>query len=126
MTISLDSITLNPDMVWEEQFTSQSVVQSVKPLLGGSPVVFAGSTPKGHAFSLTAREVNGSLIGILRKSVVDDVLALAAVVGGQYVLTYNGTDYTVIILSVEMAPIVAKVSYSDNDLMRGSLKFMTV
>lgn len=129
MSIVLGGITLNPDMIWREQFIAQSVAQSMKRTLGGAPVIFSGPLEKGAPITLVSTEFNGSLIGVLKKSVVDSVLALAAVVGGQYVLTYNGTNYSVLFNhpdAVNMVPLLAKTSYSANDLMRGEIRLLTV
>lgn len=131
MSLSLDSVTLNPDMVWEEKFSSQSVAQSRLRTLGGGLILFAGALNKGEQITLSSREFNGVLIGMLKKSVVDDVLDLAAVPGAQYVLTYNGVSVNVVFRhddppAVLMTPLLAKISYSANDLMRGQIKLLTV
>jgi hypothetical protein len=129
--ITLDGITLNPDMVWEERYSSQSVEQTVRRTLGQVPVVRAHPRTAGQDITLSAREVNGMLIGMLRRSVVDLILVRAAVAGGQYVFSYNGENHSVIFRhhdgqAVNFVPLVAKTSYSASDLMRGEIKLMTV
>ena len=131
MTISLGGITLNQDMVWREQFSALSVRQTVRETLGAAPVVAAFPVGKGIPITLLATDVNGRLIGILKKSVVDSILALAAVPGGINTLTYKGTNYSVIFRhedapAVDMVPLIAKTSYGANDLMRGEIKLLTV
>lgn len=130
MTIVLGGITLNPDMIWREQFIEQAVAQSSRRTLGGAMVVYSGALQKGAAVTLSASEYNGALIGVLRKSVVDALLALAAVPGAQYTLAFNGVNYTVIFdpPGVEMVPIRANPghSYAADDLMRGDIKLLTV
>jgi len=131
MTIVLGGITLNPDMIWLEQFTSQKVAQSSRRTLGGAPVIFSGALEKGAPFTLLATEANGKLIGILKKSVVDSLLALADVVGATYVLAFNGVNYSVMFRheeppAVAMVPLKAWVSYTANDLMRGEIRLLTV
>lgn len=130
MTIVLGGITLNPDMIWREQFVAQSVAQSTRRTLGGALVVYSGKLQKGDSITLSASESNGTLIGVLRKSVVDSLLALAAVPGAQYVLTRNGENFNVIFdpPGVDMVPIQAKPGhqYAANDLMRGDIKLLTV
>lgn len=130
MSMSLGGITL-PDLVWAEQFQSQRVAQSVRKTLGGAPIVFSGGLTKGFPITLSATEVNGTLVGPLRKSVVDDLQEIAAVVDGQYTLTINGVSQTVIFRhedapAVDMRPLVGKVQYTDNDLFRGDIKLLTV
>lgn len=132
MTISLGGITLNPDMVWREQFTSQTVAQSVRRTLGGVPVIFSGNLQKGAPITLSATEVNGGPVaGLLKKSVVDSIMALAEVAGATYTLTYNGTSYTVMFRhddppAVDMEPMKKKQSYVDDDFFRGDIKLLTV
>lgn len=131
MSIMLDSITLNRDMIWLERHQAQSVAQSVRRTVGGAPVIYSGALLAGQRITLSAGEPNGVLIGVLKKSVVDAVLALAAVAGSQHTLTIDDATYNVIFRhdeppAVEMSPLVAKTSYGANDLMRGSIKLLTI
>lgn len=130
MSIVLGGITLNPDMIWREQFREQTVAQSTRRTLGGALVVYSGKLQKGDAITLSASEFNGTLIGVLKKSVVDSLIALAEVPGAQYVLTMNDVNYNVIFdpPGVEMVPIRANPGhqYSADDLMRGDIKLLTV
>jgi hypothetical protein len=131
MTIKLDGITLNPMMVWEERFSPQTVAQNVRRTLGGVTVVSSAQLSKGEPITLSAREVNGILIGVLRMSIVEEVLERAGVPGAQYVLEYNGGPLTVIFRhdeppAVSMTPLIAKSSYGPNDLMRGQIRLLTV
>jgi hypothetical protein len=128
MTIKIDGITLNPDMVWEERFVTQSLVQNVRRTLGGIAVIANAELSKGEAITLSATEVNGRLIGILKKSVVDQLRARAEVVDAQYVFEYNGELLTVMFRppAIEMTPLLARTVYGPNDLMRGQIRLLTV
>jgi len=131
MTIKLDGITLNPDLVWEEQFATQSIEQTVRRTLGGVTVVSSAPLSKGEAITLSAREVNGRLIGVMKKSVWDLVMVRAAVVGAQYVFEYNGAQQAVIFRhdeppAVSYTPLVPKTVYLPNHLMRGQIRLLTV
>lgn len=125
--ITLDGVTLNPSMIWQERFTSQTVQQSVRRTLGGLPVVFSGQLTKGEEITLVA----DSDIGWLKKSVVDQLLTKAAVPGAQYVLGFNGQNINVIFRhndppAVDMTPIFPREAQGDDDYMRGSIKLLTV
>lgn len=128
MTIKIDGITLNPDMVWEERFVTQSLVQNVRRTLGGIAVITNAELSKGEPITLSATEVNGRLIGILKKSVVDQLRVRAEVVDAQYVFEYNGELLTVMFRppAIEMTPLLARTVYGPNDLMRGQIRLLTV
>jgi hypothetical protein len=131
MAISLDGITLNVNMVWAERYTSQRVAQSVRRTLGGTPVVFVGAIPKGLPITLQTVEVGGGLMGVLRRSVVTQLLERADVPGAVYILIFNGISYSVIFRSddppaVDMQPVLPRTADGADDYMRGSIKLLTV
>jgi len=131
MSFALDGIVLNPDMVWRERLISKNVLQTTRLTLGGAPFVSSGSIDRGIPITLSATEVNGILIGVLKKSVVDLLLIRAAIPGASYLFTVDGATYTVIFRheewpAIDMTPIIAKQVYVDSDLMRGDIKLMTI
>jgi hypothetical protein len=131
MSIVLGGITLSRDLIWVEQFQSFGVAQSVRRTLGGVPIIFSGTLTKGVPITLQAGSPNGSLIGVMKKSVVDSVMVLAATAGAIYTLTINGTSFDVIFRhedgnAVDMQPLLAQTSYDADDLMHGTIKLLTV
>lgn len=125
--ITLDGVTLNPSMIWEERYESQLVQQSVRRTLGGTPVIFSAALTKGESITLTA----GADMGWLRKSVVAQLLQRAATPGAQYVLSFNGQNINVMFRhndppAVDMTPIFPREQDEDSDYMRGSIKLITV
>jgi uncharacterized protein YoaH (UPF0181 family) len=129
--IVLGGVTLSAGMYWAERYTSQSVAQAVERTLGGVPVIFENGLSKGEAITLVAGEMNGMLRGVIRRSVVDQIIALAAVVGAQYTLNFNDVAIAVIFRhsdppAVDMQPLIPHTADSPTDLMRGSIKLLTI
>ena len=115
MSKVLDGITLNPDLIWTEEFQSTGKAMSMKRTLGGAPVIFTGDLGAGLSITLSSGSPNGSTIGVLKKSVVDLLIARAEVLGAQYTLEMNGTDYSVVFdwrdgKAVEFTPLVTRPS----------------
>lgn len=131
MAITLDGVTLNDSMVWRERYLSSGVVQSVRRTLGGVAVVFAGATEKGVPITLVAGEFNGMLLGVLVRSVVDQIMARAETPGAVYVLSFNGETYSVIFRhddppAVSMEPITPRTADAAGDYFRGEIRLLTV
>lgn len=129
--ITLDAIALGDSMVWRERYQSQGVAQSVRPTLGGVPVVFSQAIEKGTKITLATYRVGGNLYGALRRSVLTQVLARAAVPGAVYVLNFNGSNYDVIFRheeapAVDMTPVYARVADEADDYFEGEIKLLTV
>ena len=124
-------VTLNPDLIWRERDLPQKAVQSVRPLLGGAPVIFAGSVPKGLPVTLVATE----RMGWLRRSMVTSLAALADVPGAQGVLDFHGTLMTVIFRLPQQAGGESAVAFEpvrptnlavSTDWMRGEIRLLTI
>lgn len=125
--ITLDGITLNNSMVWVERYASQKVVQTVKRTLGSVPVVYAGLMEKGTLITLRATEE----YGWIKKSVVSQLLAIAEVPGGVYILNFNGTQYSVVFRhhdspAVDMEPLIPRTADGSDDYFIGEIKLLTV
>lgn len=126
--IILGGITLNPSLRWEERYTSQSVAQSVRRTLGGNPVIFSGALTKGEPITLETWS-DGGEYGLLRKSVVEQILALAAVPGDTMILDFDDVEIQVIFNhpdAVKFDPIYPRTEQQPTDYMRGSIKLLTV
>lgn len=129
--IVLDGITLTPALQWQERYQSQGVAQSVQRTLGGLPVIFENSLVKGAPITLVAEEVNGRVLGVVLRSVVEQLKALAEVAGAQYVLSFDGTDIPVRFRhsdppAVDMRPVLPGMPPLPDDFMQGSIKLLTV
>ena len=125
-TIVLDGIVLNPSMRWAERYQSQGVAQAMNRTLGAVPVFFTNALIKGEPITLVADEN----FGWLRRSVVDQVMAIAAVVGGQYVLAFNNVAIPVVFRHqappADMQPIAPRTADAASDYLRGSIKLITI
>jgi alkylation response protein AidB-like acyl-CoA dehydrogenase len=128
--ITLDGVDLNPSMVWVERYHSDAVAQTTRRTLGGVLVLDAAALEKGQKITLVS-EFGGLLLGALRRSVVEEVLARAEVPGATYELVFNGVAYSVAFRhdeppAVQMEPIAPRTADGENDYFRGELRFITV
>lgn len=126
-TIELDGVTLNPNMEWVDRHEAQKVIQTVKQVIGGSPVVYAKAVDKGIYITLEATEN----YGWNTLSVVQQIEAKADVPGAIYALTLHNQVFNVVFRhddppAVQMRPLIHRINEGTGDQFIGTLKFMTV
>ena len=91
MTTTIGSVTLNRDMIFEDEYADKRVNASVEETLGGGIYV--------QEFSKLEKGRNVTLIstitqGLQLKSTVDDLKALSNVVGATYALSIVSNNET--------------------------------
>ncbi len=126
-TLTLNGITLDPSMVLSDRDQSKQVAQSVTRTLGGGVVVRAAAVDVGLPITIAS----GSDQGLLRWTVVQQLMALADAPGAVYVLDVNGVEYSVVFRNDESPafvaePLLARVEPFDEDYFRCTIKLMTV
>ena len=117
----LGSLALPDQIEWKDKRTSQQVAQSVKVTLGGTPIVYAQQ--------LSARNIDleaNEGVCWLTEAEADAILAMAAVPGASYALTWNSETYSVIFrhhdgLAVDLQPI-----WPHFDQYVGTIKLMSL
>jgi hypothetical protein len=125
--ITLNGITLNDSLVWEERYQTQGVAQSVRRTLGAAPVISAGALGAGQSITLTAADG----MGWFTREVVEQLFELAANPEGVYVLVFNAVEYLVVFRhneapAVDMEPIFPRTADEASDKLFGSVKLLTV
>ncbi len=89
MTTTIGTVTLTRDMVFDDEYMYKLVNASVTPTLGGGVIVQEFSAvEKGRQITLVSTESQGLQL----KSVVDELMALAAVAEATYTLTINSAN----------------------------------
>lgn len=128
MALTLEAIILNENMRWLEQHQSVDVAQSVRRVIGGSSVLFAG--PHSNGINITLEATNEFGWAGLTKAVVDSLEVLAAVPGASYTLTIGLEVFTVAFRhddppAIDLTPIVHRIDEELTDFYIGQLKFIT-
>lgn len=124
--IILGGVTLNKSMVWLERQASNKVAQSVRYTIGGRAVVFSNGIVNGHQITLQATEE----YGWLTKTQVDAIMALAAVPGAVYTLTFGSEVYSVMFRheeppAVSMEAFVPRIGHDSGDYFFGTIKLLS-
>jgi hypothetical protein len=114
MAISIDAVSL-PDLVIEGEFDFTGVRAEVALSLGGTPIVWEDSV-QGKPIDL----VGGNDTGWIDRSTLVSLLALAAVAGATYTLTYESDTYNVRFRheeapAIEATPIIPRPNPDGTD-----------
>lgn len=125
MMIKLGDVELNPNMIWADRYTSSGVVQTARTTLGGRLVLNAAREIGGGQITLVATEETGWL----SKSMVDSLMAMSAVPGAVYQLTF-GTELTEVPVvfshhagpAVQASPFVPRQEHEAGDYWAGVIK----
>ena len=126
MAILLDAVEL-PDLLIDNEFGWNGVQAVVEMSLGGRPIVWEGSAT-GKELDL----VGGSDWGWISRSVLESLQALASVPLATYLLSYEGTEYTVRFRhednpTIEAEPIVPRPNAAGIDWFRNvTIRLMEV
>jgi hypothetical protein len=110
------------DMQWLEQFAPTQAEQTMQRTLAGKAVVYAGALAGGLPITLQATES----MGWLDRSVVDQIVDLAAVPAANYALEINGVTYNVVFRHMDAPAVDLKPLWPHSDWLIGELKFLTV
>lgn len=125
--IVLDGIVLPAGLVWTDEFSTQSVAQTVKRALDGSLVVFYGGLQRGMPITL-ASEADA---GWLTRAQVEAIQLRATSPGAIYPLTLRGQAWRVMFRHHEApgfdaTPLIARANPAPGDFYLGTLKLMTL
>ena len=126
MAVVLGGVTLPPNIVWEDKYKWNPVVQEVKSTLGGSLIVYSGQM-RGRRITLVAYQDQGWLT----LAQVDAVKALADVAGATYTLTIGAESFTVVFRheeppAVEFEPLIPRAVPESGDFFVGRIKLLVV
>lgn len=123
MAVTLNGITLNPSIIWADQYTFPTVDQKVLTTLDGGYVVYAKSAPKNRPITLVAVQDQGWFT----KAMVDAIKAIEAVPLASYNLVIGVNSFVVMFRhedppAFEVVPLLPKAGAEDGDYFTGVLK----
>lgn len=122
------SLTLNPDLFWEDELRWNPVQQSREVTLTGAQIFQAGALTAGRPITLTPSDDTSCWTP---RSQVEQLRNLAAVPGKQMTLTLRGVSRTVIFrhhdgVAVEASPVVHYSDVAADDWYLVTLRFTEV
>jgi hypothetical protein len=127
MTIAIDGIALPPGLIWIDEFSAQSVAQTVKRTLDGSLVVFYGGLKRGIPITLESEPD----AGWMRRDLVEALQVRASSPGGIYTLQLRDQVFQVMFRhhdapAFEAKPLVNLATPAPGDYYLATLKLITV
>lgn len=126
MSIVLNGVTLNPNLVWTDKYQSQTVLQTQLRTLDGTSVVYTRGLTGGQNITLEATTDQGWL----DLTMVNALMGLAATPGAAYTLVIDGTSYEVVFRhheapALDLTPLIARTTPDAGDYFIGTIKLMT-
>jgi hypothetical protein len=126
MTIQLNSVMLD-GLVWQDEYTAQSVSQTRSRTLNGGQVVFYSSLTGGREITLES----ASDTGWLTKTQIEALKGMADSPGEIMSLTIRGTSHQVMFRhdappAFEAVPLFPFANPTANDYYLAKIKLVTV
>jgi hypothetical protein len=124
--ITLDAITLHPDLLWVDEFNWHPVEQTVQRTITGALIVSTATRVAGRPITLQPEDDSTAW---MPAATVTALRNLAVVPGQQMSLTFGGTTRSVIFRHHDGAAIdaIPVVHYSDGaDWYRVTLRLMEI
>ncbi len=123
----LSTLTLPDDLIWTDEHTPQTVAQTMRRALDGSPVVYYSTLTAGRSITLKSESDSGWIT----HAQVEALAALAAVAGAVYTLTLRGASYDVMFAhheppALEAIPLWPLVDPQPDDKYLATIKLITV
>lgn len=131
--ITIDSIVLPPDMLWEDEYNWSQVRQTIRPSVTGAQLIQMNSLLAGRPITLVGRMEGDRGFALLKRSVVDQLRAKeVSSMGLPMTLTLSdGRTFSVIFrydngVSVEATPMTHKDPPDPDDLYNTTIRLLTV
>lgn len=129
MAIRLDTVDLNPNLIWVEQYRSQSVRQTGIRTLDGVYYSSASKVSGGMNITLEATEEQGWR-NMYYSTVIVPLMELAAVPDAIYTLLLGNNTYRVKFRhedapSVDLTPFIRRIVQEPFDVFYGQIKLVT-
>lgn len=127
MSISLSTIQLRDGLIWTDRWSQHSIVQKSFRTLGGLPKFYYAKTYKNVPITLASLPDSGWQT----KETVEQLLALAKMDGGQFVLTIGADTFSVMFdhenaPAFDAQPIIPRGEPVAGDWFTITLKLVTV
>lgn len=126
MTITLNGITLSPELLWEDEFTENTISQTVKSTLSGGTVVYSGQR---QSRNITLQSLPDQ--GWMTRDIIEQIQAIANVPSAVYTLSLRGVDYSVMFRHNEppafkAEPVSHIANPTDGTYYTAQIKLLTV
>lgn len=129
ITLSYGSttITLHPDLLWEDEHTWTPVQQAAERSITGAMLIEYGVKVAGRNITLQPEDESSAW---LSRTTLEALKIAASVPGREMTLSINGTDYSVVFRHLD-GPLEARpvVHYNDanpNDWFTVTLRFLEI
>lgn len=125
--ISLNGVTLSPDLVILDEFAETAAMQSVKRTLDGGVVIQTMPISGGTVLKLGSVEVSGGISGYFSRAQIQQIKSLEQS-ANSVILVYGTRSYTVIVLAggVAVQPVLDRPDIADTDWYTGSITLLVV
>lgn len=122
LTLGVTTLTLDPDMLWEDEFKWKPVEQKTAYTITGALIVESMAKLAGKPITLSG--------GWLARSVLDTLTTWAAIPGQTMTLSLRGVDHTVVFdhenVAVDAQPIIDYAEPDAADQYAVTLRFLKV
>lgn len=124
MAITIGSVNLNENLLLNGIFDSAQVSIKAERTLSGRRVIFPYPSP-GRNLVLTTSGPNGRYYGFFTR---DKLIELATIrdSGSITTLNYRGTEYSVIVESLNVTQISGTALIKDNDMFSGDINLLEI
>ena len=122
MTISLNSVILDDDLYWEEEYNYPSVVQSIFHTVLGQVIVQSTPLTGGHDIVLSARNERDGYVGFFTREQIEGFKLLEKE-ATPVIFIFGSDSYMVIIKAggIQVEPLFPYTTKSSSDKFIGSL-----
>jgi hypothetical protein len=128
LTDNTTTLTLHPDLYWNDEATWQPVEQRVERTITGALIVSVATRQAGRPITLQPEDDSSAWVS---RAVVDQLRNWAAVPGQELTLTLRGTARTVMFRhhdgnAIDATPVVHFNDVDSADFYRCTIRLMEV
>lgn len=127
MSIILNGVYLDDDLIWSNEFDTVNLEQTIQRTVMGSIVISNFPTQNGREIILEATQSGSTFSGYFTRLQVKEfkILEESAL---PVVFEYNGDIFNVIIKAggVQVSPWVSRPDHEDTDFYTGTLTLVTL
>jgi hypothetical protein len=127
--ITLGNVVLDPNLGWQERYSSSEVGQSVRTTLGGRVVIQAAALQGGNNITLSASEDSGWLT----KTMADELRVMSRDPGRVLYLTFHSDLVNVPVVfrhheapALDLRALQPKTTPLPEDYFIGTIKLMRI
>jgi len=125
--ITLNSVTLSEDLIWDNEFDHTEVTQTIQRTVLGTSVISSFPKQAGKLINLKAVSSGNEYFGFFTRSQIQAFKVLEVNVTS-VVFHYEGQNFDVIVQSggVQVRPLLPRPNQEVTDLYTGTLILVTV